>query len=263
MPRSSRKYSATGIYHVMMRGNNRKYIFMEKIDKDKFLEIINTREVGTYKLYAYVIMDNHIHLLIKEDRENISEIIKKMNIKYASYYNKKNRTVGHVFQDRFKSEVVETDKYLFSLLRYIHNNPVKAGIATNLEDYQYSSYIEYINKEKVLNKEEKKELLTLMFGEVLNLEQFKSYHKEIDDNVYMDTPEDMEKLRRTKAQNIIEKFCTEHHYTERKQVMKDGKINELIEQIYIKKQTFLIERLQIVLEIGASTVQRVKTNRPV
>jgi len=146
-------------------------------------------------------------------------------------------------------------------LRYIHNNPVKAGIATNLKDYQYSSYTEYINKEKVLNKEEKKELLTLMFGEVLNLEQFMSYHEEIDDHIYMDTPEDMEKLRQIKAQNIIEKFCTEHHYTERKQVMKDGKINELIEQIY--KETDLSNRkIANLLEIGASTVQRVKKNRP-
>ena len=78
--------------------------------------------------------------------------------------------------------------------------------------------------------------------------------------IYMDTPEDMEKLRRTKAQNTIEKFCTEHHYTERKQVMKDGKINELIEQIY--KETDLSNRkIANLLEIGASTVQRVKTNR--
>ena len=143
MPRYLRKYSKTGIYHIMLRGNERKDIFIDNEDKEKLIKIILHKKADeTFKLYAYCIMDNHLHLIVKEQKETISQIIKKIAISYAYYFNNKYKRVGHLFQDRYKSETIEDEPYLLSVIRYIHNNPEKAGI-TKKEKYKWSSYSNY------------------------------------------------------------------------------------------------------------------------
>ena len=94
-------------------------------------------------LYAYCLMPNHIHLLIKESQEGIGSVIKRIAISYASYFNHKYQRIGHLFQDRFKSEPVDDMNYFITLIRYIHQNPVAAGITSNVEDYVWSSWVEY------------------------------------------------------------------------------------------------------------------------
>jgi REP element-mobilizing transposase RayT len=86
-------------------------------------------------------MDNHVHLLINEGDDEIGKIMKRINISYSYYFNKKYGRIGHLFQDRFKSEGIDSDAYLLSVVRYIHNNPVKAGLVKNIEEYKWSSYI--------------------------------------------------------------------------------------------------------------------------
>ncbi|MDD3840786.1 MAG: transposase, partial [Clostridia bacterium] len=138
--------SSTGIYHIMIRGINRATIFNDKVDKNKFIEIIaKTKEETKFELYAYCLMDNHAHFLIKEKDISISNIMKKICGKYAIWFNNRHQRVGHLFQDRFKSECVETEAYLISVAKYILNNPVKANIAKEAEGYIWSSYHEYIN----------------------------------------------------------------------------------------------------------------------
>jgi REP element-mobilizing transposase RayT len=127
MPRQRRKLSKTGTYHIMLRGNERKNLFPEEEDYRKFLQILATKKRDdSFLLYAYCLMGNHLHLLIREKKENISQTMKRINIAYAYYFNKKYKRVGHVFQDRFKSESVEEESYLLSVIRYIHNNPLNA-----------------------------------------------------------------------------------------------------------------------------------------
>ena len=96
-------------------------------------------------------MDNHIHLLIKESEEDIGSIMKRIGVRYVSWYNRKYNRCGHLFQDRFKSEVVETDEYLLTVLRYIHQNPMAAGIVKRLEDFSGSSYAEYLGHYKIID----------------------------------------------------------------------------------------------------------------
>jgi len=146
MPRISRARSESGYYHIMIRGNNKKNIFKYEEDKEKLIEIIekNITE-DKWKLRAYCIMDNHAHLLIEENDKEVSEIMKKLNVTYAMYYNKKHKSTGHVFQVRYKSESIADDAYLLTVMRYIHQNPIKAGI---IKDYKWSSYNEYIGKLK-------------------------------------------------------------------------------------------------------------------
>jgi len=127
----------------MLRGNERKDIFIDNEDKEKLIKIILHKKADeTFKLYAYCIMDNHLHLIVKEQKETISQIIKKIAISYAYYFNNKYKRVGHLFQDRYKSETIEDEPYLLSVIRYIHNNPEKAGI-TKKEKYKWSSYSNY------------------------------------------------------------------------------------------------------------------------
>jgi len=140
MARCARKKSASGIYHIMMRGINRQDIFFDDEDYSHFLRTMkHIKENGSCALYGYCLMDNHIHLLLHEKAETVSVTMQRIGTSYAWWYNKKYDRVGHVFQNRFQSEAVETEAYLLGALRYIHNNPVEANISSIPEEYNWSS----------------------------------------------------------------------------------------------------------------------------
>lgn len=140
MPRRAREKSESGIYHIMLRGANRQEFFHEDEDNIKFLEILEkyTRE-SVAKVHGWCLMDNHVHLLLREGHEEVSTTMKRIGVSFVWYYNWKYKTTGHLFQDRFKSEKVESDEYLLTVLRYIHQNPVKAGMVKSVEDWKWSS----------------------------------------------------------------------------------------------------------------------------
>ena len=148
MPRHARKQSATGIYHVMARGNNRDIIFHDAEDFDYFIKTLklccNINEKNPTsdhtQIYAFCVLNNHFHLLIKEDKNGISYFMKRLMIRYAQYYKEKYEHTGHLFQDRFKSIPVEDEEYLLSAYRYIARNPVEAMICNQPEDYEWSSF---------------------------------------------------------------------------------------------------------------------------
>lgn len=153
MPRRSRQHSDTGVYHVMMRGIDRRDIFADDQDRGKFLKILQAvtkpedrdgKPLQPYcRIHAYCLMDNHIHLLIAEDAEDISAVVKRIGVSYVSYYNKRYERLGPLFHDRFRSEPVEDTGYFITLLRYIHQNPVVAEMVTAPEQYRWSSWHEY------------------------------------------------------------------------------------------------------------------------
>ncbi|WP_110953928.1 transposase [Anaerosinus massiliensis] len=145
MPRKARAKSETGIYHLMCRGINKQNMFEDEEDKQRFLETLaHYKNLSGYTLYGYCLMDNHVHLLIKENKETIDQVIKRISSSYVYWYNQKYQRCGHLFQERYKSEVVETDEYFLMVLRYIHQNPVKAGISKNIGRYLWSSYNNYV-----------------------------------------------------------------------------------------------------------------------
>ena len=136
----------------MIRGINQQNIFVDNEDDDKFIAILDTyRKKIEYEIYAYCLMGNHVHLLIKEGKEVLSNTMKRIGTSYVSWYNWQYNRKGHLFQDRFKSEVVEDDAYFLTVLRYIHQNPLKAGLVDNINSYKWSSYQEYISKTKIVN----------------------------------------------------------------------------------------------------------------
>ncbi|ABR46973.1 protein of unknown function DUF1568 [Alkaliphilus metalliredigens QYMF] len=144
MPREAREKSKTGIYHVMVRGINQQDIFEDDDDRQRYLETITRyKNELDFEVYAYCLMNNHVHLLIQEKEAELSKIFKKIGTSYVHYFNWKYERNGHLFQDRYKSEVVETDSYLHTVIRYIHQNPVKAKIS-GINEYKWSSYNDYI-----------------------------------------------------------------------------------------------------------------------
>ncbi|MDD4048075.1 MAG: transposase, partial [Clostridia bacterium] len=142
----------SGIYHVMFRGINQQDLFEDDQDRQKFIKTLAIyKEKSGCKIYAYCLMSNHVHLLMKEVQEDISQIIKRISSSYVYYYNRKYCRYGHLFQERFKSETVEDDSYFLTVLRYIHQNPRKANMIKKLEEYKWSSYNEYLNAGKIVD----------------------------------------------------------------------------------------------------------------
>lgn len=151
MPRQAREKSRSGIYHIMLRGINRQAIFEDEEDNLKFLETLKTyKAISEYKVFAYCLMSNHIHLLLQVGKEDLDLIMKRIAGSYVYWYNWKYYRRGHLFQDRYKSEPVEDEKYFLTVLRYIHQNPQKAGIVKELGKYKFSSYNEILMENKKL-----------------------------------------------------------------------------------------------------------------
>lgn len=154
MPRKARTRSSTGIYHIIMRGINRQIIFEDTEDYIQFLEsLTRQKETSGIQIYAYCLMSNHVHLLMKEGNEDLGTVFKRIGSSYVYWYNWKYNRRGHLFQDRYRSEAVEDDGYFLTVIRYIHNNPIKAGITKELSEYRWCSYNEYTNRKNICNVE--------------------------------------------------------------------------------------------------------------
>ena len=153
MARKLRLASDTGVYHVILRGVNRQDIFECDNDYLKFLGLMErlafpVDETGQripplLEIYSYCLMPNHVHLLVRERKYGISDAIKWISGTYAGFFNLKYEHVGHLFQDRFRSEVVNDWEYFLTLLRYIHQNPVAGGLVNKVGHYRWSSWREF------------------------------------------------------------------------------------------------------------------------
>ena len=147
MPIQKRQESSTKFYHVTARGINKEHIFNQIRERYFFLKILKKYlEKYDVRIYAYCIMSNHIHLLIQSELEVLSLFMARVLAEYAEYYNYKHIRNGHVFQNRFGSECIESEKYFWNCIRYIHLNPVKAGVSKNISTYRFSSINEYSDR---------------------------------------------------------------------------------------------------------------------
>ncbi len=154
MPRKARQKSESGIYHIIMRGINRQSIFKEDEDYHRFLQTLKYyKETSGYEIYAYCLMSNHIHLLLKVGSEPLEQVMRRICGKFVYWYNHKYDRTGYLFQDRFKSEPVEDDAYFLTALRYIHQNPLKAGIVGAIKQYPWSSYNAYLHGNLLIDTE--------------------------------------------------------------------------------------------------------------
>ena len=255
MPRSIRKISFTKTYHIMLRGINKEDIFLDAYDNMKFLEIIKlTKEKYKFELYGYCLMKNHIHLII--NHKEFSLIMQSIAIRYATYFNKKYERVGHLFQNRFKSKAIENKAYLKNVLRYVHQNPVKAGIC-GIDQYKWSSYNEYFNKteEILIDKELALSLFEDNNSTIQSFKEFMEYNS--NRNYWRDELEFefVDKIPDEKLEGII------------KEVLEIEDLKEILKYTKVERNEAIIKISEIndvsynqiarVIGISSKTIQRI------
>lgn len=193
----------------MMRGNERKEIFIDDEDRIRFIETISEKkQKGRFNLHAFCLMDNHVHLMLSEGTEDIATVIKRIAVSYVYYFNKKYKRVGHLFQDRYRSEVVEDDRYILALARYIHNNPVKAGLTKTAGGYRWSSYLCYLDENQYLDKILDKEILLAIFSDDKEKakKQYIEFMNETNDDKFIDLQEEKQIMDEDAAKLLFEQM---------------------------------------------------------
>ena len=143
MPRTARIAPKAFVFHVLTRGNNKQTVFKDDEDFKEYVDVLRKYKAKyKYKLYHYVLMTNHVHLVIEptEDGGELSQIMKGINLSYAQHFKKKYEYTGHFWQDRFKSIIISKDEYLLACGSYVELNPVRAGMVKDPKDYPWSSY---------------------------------------------------------------------------------------------------------------------------
>ena len=201
--RCAREKSKSGIYHVMIRGINRQEIFQETEDYEAMLKAFqHVVEKNKCDILSYCLMSNHVHLLLKEKDENLSKAMQSIEVSYVWWYNERYERVGHLFQNRYLSVPVENEAYLLGVLRYIHRNPIKAGIVKKLDEYKWSSYNAYL-KGKDLRGIVTPVLVLKLFdnNEKIAKEQFKEFMLMEDEKEYLDYKNS---IRKTDAEVVDE-----------------------------------------------------------
>ncbi|MEX0765277.1 MAG: transposase [bacterium] len=148
MPRPRRVAGAGLTYHIYARGNNGEAVFRNDADRYRYLAILaEAKAKYVCRIFAYVLMTNHIHLVIQTTEPNISEVIWWAHSNHASSFNHKYGRHGHLFASRFHSRVIDSNEYLLQSTCYIHLNPVRAGLVQQPEEYAWSSYRTYANED--------------------------------------------------------------------------------------------------------------------
>ena len=201
MPRRARKESSTSIYHVMSRGLNKLPVFKETRERSRMLNLIRENvEKYDVEIYAYCIMPNHFHLLIKANLKELSSFMAKIIAEFARYYNQKHNRVGYVFQGRYKSQCIEDIGYFWNCLRYIHNNSLYLEEIDRIEDYKYSSLKElYYNEKDILTDL----IFQLVYGKFGESKEFLHFHEKGSWEIFEDVSEELEEDRLRIAREIL------------------------------------------------------------
>ncbi len=189
MVRQARQRCESGVYHVVLRGINRGDIFFDDNDSLRFLETLAQKKKNQeYELYGYCLMSNHVHLLVREKADTVSRTMSRIGTSYAKWYNQKYSRSGHVFQGRYSSECIEDDKYLLTVVRYIHNNPVKAGMVREREAYQWSSIHAYTDGKEYPQELTETEYILNIFHQnrIEAIQAFREFMKQENEDACLD-----------------------------------------------------------------------------
>jgi len=253
MPRGRRIFSNSGYYHIMLRGNERKNIFHDDQDKRHFLGVLNSKkENSSYYLHAFCLMNNHVHLMLSKGKEEIPVIMKRINVSYVYYFNNKYNRVGHLYQDRYKSEIVEDDTYALCLARYIHQNPVKAGLVKDLDSYYWSSYNSYVNDKNEWTQLIDKKTILGLFSENRStaLKEFVRFMSEDGDESFIDLMEDDTEILDNKS--ALEIF----NNLKKQYSLNSGSIDNLIKE-FKNKTNLSVRKISLISGIHRNRIDRI------
>lgn len=242
MPRKSRKLLGETVCHHMVQGINKEEIFKTEDNKEKYIELLK-KYYKEFKIdiIAYCIMDNHVHMLLyANDIKQISNFMKNINSIYAMYYNKKTDRVGYVFRNRFKSVPIMDRKQLYTCIKYIHMNPVKAGKVKEESDYRYSSYNDYLNKTGFIHEE----ILKFIFNSSNNyIEKFQSIE-------YENSKEEVN-LKKALEDFLIKEKLTLEHIKQNKNIIK-----KFVSYLNLNQYKFSKKEVSDIFNISRSTLYR-------
>jgi putative transposase len=150
MARKPRLFYPGAVYHVFLRGNAGQDIFFEKRDREYFCRLLQEgRSKLGHRIHAFSLMDTHVHLALQVAEIPLSRIMQSLSQRYTGWINRRQKRKGHLFQGRYKAILIDADAYLLELVRYIHLNPIRAGLVERVENYPWSSYWTYVGKEKL------------------------------------------------------------------------------------------------------------------
>ena len=155
MARKARNYHLPDFYHIMVQGDEKKFIFEKDYCKDKYIYLLKRNAFrNDVKIIAYCIMDNHVHVLIySKEQCRISKMMSQCNTSYGLFFSKERGNVGHVFRDRYRSEPIYSKTHLLNCIKYIHENPVKANIVKSCGGYLFSSFNDFLNRNNIFDEE--------------------------------------------------------------------------------------------------------------
>jgi len=150
MPRKPRLHFPGAVYHVMMRGNQGQDVFIDPADRIRFYLLLQSGiERFGHRIHAFCLMTNHVHLAVQVGATPLARIMQNLGFRYTQYFNRRHQKTGHLFQGRYKALLVEADSYLLELVRYIHLNPVRAGMVARPEDHPWSGHNAYLGAEGI------------------------------------------------------------------------------------------------------------------
>lgn len=236
----------------MFRSINKEVIFKENEDYEKLIQTIGEyKEVSQYKIYAYCLMNNHIHLLIKEGKEDLGIVFRRIGASYVYWYNRKYKRRGHLFQDRYKSETVEDDRYLLTVLRYIHQNPIKAGVARHVVEYPWSSYNEYLGKNGMCDTEFA--LSYFSVEERTAITSFEEFNRQKNTDKCLDYQEKV-RIDDAEATEIIQKVIGVED-TAQVQHFEIGKRDKIIKEL--KNRGLSIRQIERLTGVSFAVVRRI------
>lgn len=247
MPRIARRDSKSNFYHVMVQGINKEYIFNTEFNIRKYKELILKKiDKENIEIIAYCIMNNHAHFLIYcEEVTHLAKFMQRLNTSYSRFYNRINKRVGYVFRDRYLSQNILGEKQLYNCVNYIHNNPVKAGIAKSIEEYKYSSYYELQKGKNIVTSKG----IKLLFGSEKDYkEQLRTLSKEICEMKFVDIQE-----KKKDINDFIKEV--EEFYGKKINLIKEdkNKLKNVIKKAR-KETDVTIIKLAKLLEISKSSV---------
>ncbi len=208
MPRVIRRKSSIGIYHVMLRGINKQMIFLSDADNLYFLKTLEkVKQISDFALLGFCLMGNHLHLLIqeKESGEPLDKIMQRILNRFIAWYNPSYNRCGPLFCGRFRSETVEDERYFLTVLRYIHNNPVHAGLCRKMADYKWSSFSDYADGRGLLDGLVDTEMALSISGK----NELLRFFAEADDDLCMDdfTVAELEQARQKVCELIFRGYA--------------------------------------------------------
>lgn len=250
LPRIGRQYSQSNVYHIIIRGNDKQDIFYDDQDRLLFKERVKeSKEKFKYQIYSYCLMNNHVHLLIRVNKGFLSKVMQSLVMRYSIYYNKKYNRIGHVFQDRFLSKKVEKLDYLLTVCKYIHRNPEKAGIEKT-EDYYWSSYNEYVNKERVIDKK----IIMHYFNN--NIKLFEKYMLNNDDMEQIINLSEFELKTKLTDEDINEIICKKYNLRNSSDIslLKDIEKQRIFKELSQIKGTSISQ----IARVSKSTAYQIK-----